>query len=370
MWLKNRRKPIVTIQMIIRHRLEKQMLARSLFDRPSDVVTWFGAVQAQDYLGALWAVGQRSRDAVESDVELALAERAIVRTWPMRGTLHFVAADDVRWLLELLNPRIIQRHALRLRREFELDDAALSRCRRILTKALRGGSPLTRSRLYDTLEYGGISPAGQRGIHILGRLAQEGLICFGPRQGKQHTFVLLDEWLPEGRGLLRDEALAELALRYFTSHGPATLRDLVWWSGLTVRDVQAGIHSVERRLQREEIGGESYWFSPAEGTSQRTNSLTHLLPPFDEYLVGYKNRAAVLEPRHAVRLYALLSPVMEIDGRIVGTWGRRLARGMVTVALAPFRHLSLAEKGAMARAVARYGKFLGVPATGSYSRPS
>jgi hypothetical protein len=351
----------VTTQELIRRRLENQQLRSGSFD-PVEVVAWFGAVQAQDYLGGLWAVGQRSSGALESDVELAIAERKIVRTWPMRGTLHFVAADDARWMLELLAPRVIQRHAARLTREFELDKAMLTRCRKVLVHALEGGRALTRPQVYHALEAQGISGAGQRGIHILGRLAMEGLLCFGPREGKQHTFVLLDEWVPEGRGLLREEALAELALRYVASHGPVTVSDFAWWSGLPVADARAGLTLVERRLVTDMRDGESYWFLETDVTPRRSGSGAHLLPPFDEYLVGYKSRDAVLEPRHAHGIHALLSPVVEIGGRIVGTWGRRLDKGKVMVECRPFGRLASGQRRAIALAAKRYGRYLGLPA--------
>ena len=352
----------MTTLEIIRRRRESQFLIRPAAHDPATVVAWFGAVQAQDYLGALWAVGQRTRDAVESDVELALAERSIVRTWPMRGTLHFVAADDVRWMLDLLNPRIIQRHAHRLEREFELDARTLAGCRKALIHALKGGEPLTRRQVYDALAARGIAPSGQRGIHIIGRLAQEGLLCFGPRAGKQQTFVLLDEWLPEGRGLLREEALAELALRYFTGHGPATVSDLSWWSGLSLGEARAGLHLVERRLLSESLEGRTYWFADAGRQSRKAARTTaHLLPPFDEYLVGYQDRRAVLNPRYAGRLHALLSPVVEVDGRIVGTWGRRLTKGKAVLHLTPFTRWTAGSRRAIADAAQRYGEYLGVP---------
>lgn len=349
---------------IIGRRKENQFLVRPPTRDPAEVVAWFGAIQAQDYLGALWAVGLRTVDAVESDVELAITERRIVRTWPMRGTLHFVAADDARWMLDLLAPRIIQRHAARLRREFELDFSALTRCRKIVAKALEGQGPLTRIRLYDVLQEKGISPAGQRGVHILGRLAQEGLICGGPREGKQSTFVLLDEWLPESRGLLREEALAELALRYFTSHGPATVRDLSWWSGLNLAESREAVQSVERQLEGEVVGGERFWFTDAERRTRKKGFPTcHLLPPFDEYLVGYQDRAAVLSPKYAGRLQALLSPGVEIDGKIVGTWSRQRSKGKVLLRVTPFSRIAAATRVAIVQAAKRYGEFLGVPAT-------
>ena len=352
----------VTNLPLVRRRGENQGLIRPLADRASSVVAWFGAVQAQDYLGALWAVGQRTEGGREGDIELAIAEREIVRTWPMRGTLHFVAADDVRWLLDLLAPRIIQRHALRLEREFELDAPALARCRKVLTRILAGHGPTTRGDIYQALEGKGISCLGQRGVHILGRLAQEGLICLGPRLGKQPTFVFLDEWLPDVRGLLREEALAELALRYFTSHGPATVKDLSWWSGLSLTEARIALGLVERRLTKEKSGAREVWFASAPTQARkRAPSNAHLLPPFDEYLVGYQDRSAVLNPRYADGLHALLSPVVELDGQVVGTWKRILTRGKADLYLTPFGRWSSPAKRVIADAARRYGHYLGVP---------
>jgi hypothetical protein len=199
-----------------------------------------GAVQAQDYLGALWAIGLRLR-AAETAIEQAIATRSIVRTWSMRGTLHFVAAEDVRWMLGLLAPRSLASSLGRLR-ALELDQAVFNRSRDLFIAALSGGKQLRREAMLELLASANISPGGQRGIHILGRLAQEGLICFGAREGKQHTFALLEEWVPQAMLRLgpksRDEALAELARRYFTGHGPATLPDFVWWSGLTTSEAR------------------------------------------------------------------------------------------------------------------------------------
>ena len=216
---------------IAQRRLGNQSIAPAASLTPGEVVKRLGAVQAQDYLGALWALGLRMQRAVEADIEQAIANREIIRTWPMRGTLHFVAAEDVRWMLALLTPRILAR-AARRHQQLALDEATFARSETLFTNALENGRSLTRNQMMDVLEQAGISTKGQRGYHILGWAAQNGLICFGPRQGKQHTFVLLDEWLPSGKSLSREEALAELAHRYFTGHGPATIQDFIWWSGL------------------------------------------------------------------------------------------------------------------------------------------
>ncbi|HEV7892565.1 MAG TPA: winged helix DNA-binding domain-containing protein [Pyrinomonadaceae bacterium] len=322
-----------------------------------------GAVQAQDYLGSLWAVGLRTRGAAEGDVESAIADRSIVRTWPMRGTLHFVAAADVRWMLGLLTPRVVARSAGRYR-QLELDERTFARSRDVLTRALRGGKRLTRNALYGELEAARIPTGGQRGIHILSRLAQDGLICFAAREGKQHTFALLEEWVPAAESLKRDDALAELARRYFESHGPATLQDFVWWSGLKAADARAGLEAVEPNLLREVVEGRTYWLpSSADGPASESKDgppSALLLPVYDEYTVAYRDRSAVLSRSDAGRAgNGIFRHVIVIDGRVAGTWARSLGRGSVTITTRPFVKLGRAEARAVATAADRYGKFLG-----------
>lgn len=349
---------------IARLRLSNQRIASSTFGKPGDVVAWLGAVQAQDYLGALWAVGLRMREATEEVVERALAERSIVRTWPMRGTLHFVAAQDVRWMLDLMTPRIVYRNAARLQREYGLDDAVYARGRELFIAALQGGRQLTREAMYRVLEAGGVSTKGQRGIHILWKLAHDGLLCFGAREGKQQTFVLLDEWVPRSKTLDKDEALAELARRYFTSRGPATLQDFVWWSGLTVADAKAAIAEAKGHLIQEEAGGQTYWLASSAPGPAEASPDAHLLPAFDEYTVAYKDRSAVLDPSQARKLNAgggMLNPVVVIDGRVAGTWKRTLKKKSVVIAPSLFAPLKRAEKSAFTQAARRYGAFLGLP---------
>ena len=277
-----------------------------------------GAVQAQDYPGSLWAVGQRLRGATERTIEDAVADRAIVRTWPMRGTLHFVAAPDVRWMLRLLTPRVLA--GLKWRnQQLELDAAAFSRARRILVTALQGGRRLTRPAAYAALQAGGVSPAGQRGIHLLGHLALEGLLCFGPREARQPTFVLLEEWVPPAPEVPRDVAMAQLAERYFASHAPATLQDFAWWSGLTVKDAQQAMAAAR----------------PAAAVRSRASATpcVHLLTPWDEYLVAYRDRSAAYGPAVARKnpLAVLGNSLILIDGRVRGSWRRSLTPTTVPV---------------------------------------
>ncbi len=350
----------MTAPEIVRRRLLAQHISTT-FSRPADVVAWFGAVQAQDYLGALWAVGLRTADARERDVERALAQRTIIRSWPMRGTLHFLAATDARWIIELLAPRAAQAAAGRLR-AMGIDTRVLSRARRALVKHLEGGRLLTRPAAYGVLERAGIATRGQRGLHVLWRLAHDGLLCFGARQGKQHTFVLLEEWLPRAKRLPRDEALPELARRYFAAHGPATLRDFAWWSGMTLTDARLATHMAGKLIEHEAIADQPYCFVPAVSSesSRHAGNQAHALPAFDEFFVGYADRRAAVDPALAPRVGAfdVLGPVIVLDGRLVARWRRRLRAGKVVFSVSPFAPLSEARTRAVRHALARYARFL------------
>ncbi len=346
---------------IAEYRLYNQQIARPEFEKPGQVVAWLGAVQAQDYPGALWSIGLRTPGAMLSDVEQAIADRAIIRTWPMRGTLHFVAPEDVRWMLALLTPRVAANSAGR-RAQLGLDETIFARSKELFARALQGGKRLERKEMLDVLERGGITTGGQRGYHILWRLAQSGLICFGPMQGKQPTFVLLDEWVPQAGELPRDEALARLAARYFTGHGPATLGDFMWWSGLTAADARAGLEMAKAQLVSEQVGGQTCWMPENIPASQ--DHATYLLPGFDEYLLGYKDRSAVLDPQYADLTHpgnnGMFSPTVVIGGRVAGTWKRTFVKGMVVITPQPFTAFSKDQEQAIAAVAERYGRFVGL----------
>jgi hypothetical protein len=356
---------------ILRRRLENQALARTSFRTPEDVVAWFGAVQAQDYLGSLWALGQRMRGASEAGVEAAESRRAIVRTWPMRGTLHFVAAADVHWMTQLLAPRVLARNAARIKREVDVDAAVVARCRAVLARELAGGRRLERGALYAALEARRIKTGNSRGLHILGWLAMDGTLCLAGRSGKQHTFALLDDWIPRPPPLARDAALAELAARYFTSHGPATLPDFMWWAGITAADARAAVDAARPRLASEVIGRREYYWS-ARSRKRLHGAATprvKLLPAFDEYTVAYEDRSLLLADAKKMDSMGLLGNIVVSDGIVIGNWKRSLARDGVQVTANLSRPLRLAEGGALAESARTLGRFLGLPASLDVSAP-
>lgn len=347
---------------LARRRLYSQHIVATRCHTPGEVVAALGAVQAQDYPASKWAIGLRLPQATDADIEQAIADRAIVRTWPMRGTLHFVAAADVRWLLALLAPRVIGATAGR-HRQLELTADDLARSRDVFETALSGGRQLTRDAMYQTLEAAGITTAGQRGIHILGHLARQGVLCFGPHQGKQPTFVLLDEWLPPSPPVAREEALARLAFRYFSGHGPATLQDLMWWAGLTAADARTAITLAAPQLAQAAVGGQTYWQSPSARAADGPIEGIQLLPAYDEFLLGYRDRSASLAPAHADAVApganGVFRPILVVDGRVMGTWSRTVKRGAVTVTPQPFPGQPSNDRDALTAAAARYAHFLG-----------
>jgi hypothetical protein len=353
---------------IANKRLYNQHISRAAFDKPSDVIGWFGAMQGQDYLGALWAIGLRMRHATEADIEQAIADKTIVRTWPMRGTLHFVAAADIRWLLKLMEPRAIARTAFG-HRQLELDEATLAKSNKLLVRALKGGKQMTRPELASALERAGIATSNYRLSHILHHASILRLICFGPRRGKQFTFALFDEWVPTDKEIERGEALGELARRYFTSHGPATLSDFIWWSGLTTADARASLEMIKPQFIQEVYGGQTYWFPQTAPIKKDAPSKAYLLPSFDEYTVAYKDRSAVLDPAYAKLTNmgnGLFKPIVVVDGRIAGIWKREFKKTSLVIEVSLFNPQTKSNQQKIVVAANRYAEFLGIPADVSF----
>jgi Winged helix DNA-binding domain len=348
---------------IAQQRLHNQRISRQTFVRPGDVVDWLGAVQAQDYAAAKWALGLRLQGSTDDDIEQAFISGAILRTHVMRPTWHFVSPADIRWLLALTAPRVKAASAYWYRR-LELDDALFERSNAALAKALQGGKQLTRPELIPILQQAGITTDGeQRFTYIIMRAELDGIVCSGARQGKQFTYALLGERAPQARTLDHDEALAELSRRYFTSHGPATLQDFVWWSGLMATDARTGLAMVKSQFAHEEIDGQIYWFAPSTSCAQEASHTAYLLPNYDEYIVGYTDRSAIFDTTHTKSLDArgnvLFNHTIVINGRIVGTWKRTLKKDEVVIAPEFFVPLNEAETRAFGAAAERYGEFMG-----------
>jgi hypothetical protein len=357
-------------------RLASQRLAGEGFRNPSDVVRWLGAVQAQDYAGAKWALALRGRGFTDAALDRAFNEGRFLRTHVMRPTWHFVAPEDLRWLLALTAPRVHAANAY-VYRTVELDGAVFSRARKVIAAALRGGRALTRVEIGARLDKRGIPVSGLRLACIVMHAELEGLVCSGPLRGKQHTYMLLDERVPPVEPLTRDEALETLSRRFFTSHGPATARDLAWWSGLTMADARRSIALAGPALQPIVIEGSTLWTSADRDVSPAPRSATsvlHLLPNFDEHVVAYRDREHTFHPdlRSAQRRgdQPLAVHFITRDGLVIGGWRRRLEKARVVASIQPLAALSERDRRALVKAADAYARFLERPVTIEEHPPS
>jgi hypothetical protein len=336
-------------------RLRCQRLTAGRLARPEDVVGWLGAVQAQEYALAKWGLALRMRRATDASVERAFASGAILRTHLMRATWHFVTPADIRWLLALTAPRV-RAAVAHYDRRLGIDAAVIRRANRAIAAALAGGAALTRRELKAVLVRSRVPvPDSQHLAHVIMHAELDAVICSGPRREQQFTYMLLDRRAPAGRALPRAEALGELAWRYFTSHGPAQVKDFAWWSGLTSAEVRAGLELAAPRLAEDRIDGARYWFSRSLRAIDRPARAAYLLPPYDEYLIGYRDRSASLDPSRDI----FTAPVV-LDGRVVGGWRRTIEGGTVSIAFDIERPMTRSDAGLIEAAARSYGDFSGL----------
>jgi hypothetical protein len=347
-------------------RLHNQRLEGEPLASPLEVVRWLGAVQAQDYGPAKWSLGERSRGAVDADIDRAMAEGAILRAHMLRPTWHFVLPDDIRWMQALTAPRVHAQNAYYYR-QTGLDDGLRARCNRLLEGALRDGNHLTRRELEGVLAADGIALKGFGMAYVLMQAELDCIICSGGLKGRQQTYALLDERVPPTPALTRDEALGELVVRYFTSRGPATAKDLRFWSSLPLADIHRGIEVAGARLEREEIEGLSMWSAPGEAPVRPSSSpRVHLLQGLDEYFVGYGESREFCDqsgvrPSRVDR--AVYNGAVILDSQLAGHWKRTVTKRSVTFTVALRLPLDDAQMQALQSAADAHGVFLGLPAS-------
>lgn len=342
---------------IAQQRLHNQGIINTTFTKPSEVVAHLGAMQAQDYPMSKWAVGLRLPHATDENIEQAINEGSIVRTHILRPTWHLVAAQDIRWMLTLTAPHVHQLVAY-MYRQLELSGALLSRTDTIIAKALEGNNHLTRAELMTELDKEGINTSDLRSAHLMFHAELNGVVCSGAMRGKQMTYALLDERVSPTPTLTREEALAELAKRYFVSHGPATLQDFVWWSGLKVSDARTGLEMIKSVLISEKIDDQLYWFS--SHTPSFSQNTVHLLPAFDEFMVSYKDRTASLSADNhttAITGNGIFKPIIVVNGKVEGVWKRSLQKDKVKVETDFFNNSF--DKVLLTSAIEQYTYFLG-----------
>ena len=349
---------------VMRWRMLNTRLTGAPFGSAEEAVRWHGAVQGQDYGPAKWSIGQRTANLVDRDIDGALDTGAILRTHVLRPTWHLVARDDIRWILALSGPRVHRQIEPRLR-QLGLDPKTLSRCEDAVVSALQGGDHLTRADIAGVLDEAGIERAGQRLPHILIHCELESLICSGRLAGKQQTYALLEERAPARGSLDPEDSMAELVRRYLRSHGPATVRDMRWWSGLTVRDIKDTLHLLGSEVSSEAHEGLTFWSMNEDGRPPPMRG-AHLLQMLDEIFVGYSESRHFSDPRAREARTAWSErgqPAANIllRGRVAGHWKRTADKKVMSVELLLYDDPKPADLGAMKAAVKRMGSFVGLP---------
>ena len=354
-----------TSSELLTKRLRNQLLVDSTRRKPEQVVSWLCAMQAQDFAAAKWAVASRAPGCQDGDVEQAFNDGLILRTHVLRPTWHFVTPKDIRWLLALSAPRI---HAANdyYYRQSDLDAKTFAKSSTLIQRALEASHTLTRAELAEHLKRAKIQADGLKLAYVMMHAELDGLICSGPRRAKQFTYALLDGRAPQTKPLNRDEALAELATRYFSSHGPATARDFAWWSGLTIKDAQGAAESASG-LEFSSIGGVVHWTAKENSASPFKSVCGLLLANYDEYLIAYKDRAHFVDASRAANIVARSNGAfanhLVIDGCLSGSWSRTCKTSSVLIEVAPYKKLTPAQTRAVTNACDCYGEFLGLRPT-------
>lgn len=356
----------MSAQSILFQRMHNQGLASPLFKRAEDYVETLGAVQAQDFPNSKWGIGMRLLRATDETLNEAYDKGKILRTHVMRPTWHYVSPHDIKWMQSLTGPRVMQLMSY-YNRKLELSPQLFTKSSGLIECLLRGDNYLTRQEIGKELHKTGIILTPQKVSHLVMQAELEGLICSGPLKGKQHTYALIEERAPKARTLSREAALKELVLRYFTSHGPATIKDFVWWSGLTVKDTQHGIHLNGRKLHAMHVNEQSFYFSPKQKPAKIDPEKMYLLPNYDEYTIGYTSKHALfLSPQTILSFGVGFYHAIMQNGMIIGTWKRARQKNHFTIQTKFTIPPSSAQREALQEAADQYGEFFGMKAKLSY----
>lgn len=350
---------IVVVLDIGQNRLSSQKIIANKDELPSAVVSWFGAMQAQDFAAAKWAIALRMGDVTDRAIELAYNRGEILRTHILRPTWHFVTPSDIHWILALTSARIHKFNGYYYRRS-GLSEAIFKKSNMIIRKALQGGKYLTRDELNEHLKKQDI-PTKSLGLsYTLMQAELDGIICSGPRVGKQFTYMLLDERIVKNKTITGDEAIAEITKRYFQSHGPAQIQDFVWWSGLTVADAKKGIKLVESFLHKKEKDGKMYYFIQSAKNTRKSRGI-FLLPGFDEYVIAYRDRSDILDKKYIKYLNqggGMVNGAIVGGGKMLGVWKRILNKKQVIIKAQLFEKITVSQKDLLEKQAKRYAKFI------------
>ena len=313
-------------------RLKNQQVTGSNFKAAGELVSWMGAMQAQDFSMAKWAVGLRVQGATEKSIDDAINRGEIIRTHALRPTWHFASPHDIHWMLDLSAHRI--KAAMRtMDKRFGLDDNVFRKTNDLIAKALTQHHDLSREAIIAQLVAHNIPTSENRVSHILIRAEMDRIICSGSSHGNKQTYALFPERAPLTSTLNNDEALAKLAFTYFNSHGPATVQDFTWWSGLSAGEAKHALEMVKHLFVSETSDDKTYWFTDGNAGQQNHDDRTFMLPAYDEYIISYRDRtAALISENHskAVSNNGVFRPVIVTHGKVTGTW-RRTSKNNSTI---------------------------------------
>ncbi len=343
-------------------RLHNQQLEKTKFKTPNEVVSWMGAMQAQDFYMAKWAIGIRLPNSTEKIIETAIDQGEIIRTHLLRPTWHFVSRDDIYWMLELSSPQI--KSLMKSNNKMlELTDSVFTKSNKIIEKSLAGNKHLTREELVAELTRAKIPTNITRSSNLLMRAELDKIICSGRTKNKKQTYTLLGEWVPKMKSLNKEEALAKLAERYFTSHGPATLQDFTWWSGLLTADAKHALEMVKPTFISETISSKTFWMTNSFSNSipKPDKKSVYLLPAYDEYLISYKDRSASLPLEHhkkSISINGIFKPTIVLNGEVKGLWKRTFKKEKVIVETEFFKLPAKNLKNRIEKVAMVFGGFL------------
>jgi len=340
-------------------RLQNQHIGGTQFKSVKELVQWMGAIQAQDYGMAKYAIGVRLKNTMAQTIEDAINKGEIIRTHVLRPTWHFVAAEDIRWMLEL-TAKNLNRAMSSNNKRLELDEKIFKKSNGIIKKILRDGKHLTRREIMGALEKKGIKTNDLRASHIMFRAETDLVVCNGIKKDKQFTYALLDERIASSKKVAREQALAQLAQRYFLSHGPATLQDFSWWSGLSITDAKNGLELIQSNLIFEKYKDITLWFSNKEVNTKPFTGRLFFLPSYDEFLISYKSRYISMDPEFSSRTFTsngIFNPIIVHNAKVIGTWKPQFKRDILITEYF-FASPTENQKRLAAKAAKEFGKFM------------
>lgn len=345
---------------LLRIRLHNQQLSTNSFKTPKEIVSWMGIMQSQEYAQSKWAIGVRLPESTEQTIDKALDKGEILRTHVLRPTWHYVAAEDIHWMLAIAAPQ--QRAAQKFRLKFlEITPAILKKSNKIIEKALSNGDHLTRKEIVSRLQAAKIDAEGEKGGHMLFQAEIDGIICSGIQRGKEITYALLSERVNGGKSFSRDESLAMLARRYFTSHGPATVQDFIWWSGLPITEGKKALELIKNEFESATIGEATYWFAGGIEIPEQKKSSCFLLPPYDEYIIAYAGRSMLVNNElNKKNLFenGLFRNVILVNGKAIGLWKRVIKKDKTVVETKFFKPAAKATHALVKKATKEFTAFL------------